>query len=68
VIGFPRIGSVTAEASFEPAQSALNVTPSNVVVPYAEFLEHRERRCRAAAELGRHDAQGTVEGPVGGAD
>ena len=39
----------------------MTVTASHVVVvPYAEFLERRERRCRVASEL-RRDAQATVD-------
>jgi hypothetical protein len=33
-----------------------------VVVPYVDFLERRERRLRVAAELGRCDANRTIEG------
>lgn len=37
------------------------VNPTHVVVPYAEFLERRERRCRVASEFRRQDAQGTID-------
>lgn len=39
----------------------MTVAWPHVVVPYPEFLEHRERRCRIAAELGRQDAQRTID-------
>ncbi len=35
-----------------------------VVVPYADFLERRERRLRVAAELGRRDVKRTIETQV----
>jgi hypothetical protein len=37
-------------------------TPSPVVVPYAQFLEARDKRRRVAAELSQHDAERTIEG------
>jgi hypothetical protein len=39
----------------------MTITPSHVVVPYSEFLQRRERRGRVAAELGRQDAQRTID-------
>jgi hypothetical protein len=39
----------------------MTVTASHVVVPYAEFLARRERRCRVASELRRQDAQAAVD-------
>jgi len=33
----------------------MTLTLPHVVVPYAEFLERRERRCRIASELRRQD-------------
>ena len=35
--------------------------PRPIVVPYTEFLERRERRRRAAAELRRQDARRTID-------
>ena len=34
---------------------------SHIVVPYAEFLERRERRNRLACELRRQEAQRTID-------
>ena len=39
----------------------MTVTALHVVVPYGEFLQRRERLCRVASELGRRDAQATVD-------
>jgi hypothetical protein len=39
----------------------VNVPPSSVVVPYADFLERRERRLRVASELASHDTRGAGE-------
>jgi hypothetical protein len=36
-------------------------TLPHVVVPYAEFLERRERRRRIAAELQRREGQRTID-------
>jgi len=35
--------------------------PSRVIVPYADFLERRERRRQVAAERQRQDDQGTID-------
>lgn len=37
------------------------LTRPHIVVPYAEFLERRERRCRVASELRRHDSARTID-------
>ena len=37
-------------------------TLSPVVVPYAAFLERRDRRRRLAAELSQRDANRTIDG------
>jgi hypothetical protein len=37
--------------SVEPEQLLVPVRPSEVIVPYADFLEHRRRRHGAASEL-----------------
>jgi hypothetical protein len=37
------------------------LTLPHVVVPYAKFLERRERRSRVASELRRRDAQRTID-------
>jgi hypothetical protein len=34
---------------------------SRVIVPYADFLERRERRRKVAAERHRQDDQGTID-------
>ena len=39
----------------------MTVDLSTVVVPYARFLERRERRGRVALELTRQDDQPTIE-------
>lgn len=36
-------------------------TPVHVVVPYADFLERRERRHRVTADLQRRDGQPTPQ-------
>jgi hypothetical protein len=37
------------------------VSVSTVVVPYSDFVERRDRRCRVMAELQREDARRTAD-------
>jgi hypothetical protein len=39
----------------------ITVLKSPVLVPYAEFLERRDRRCRAASAVGRQGAASTID-------
>jgi hypothetical protein len=47
--------------SVEPEQLPVPVGPSEVIVPYADFLEHRRRRHGAASELPQQAVEASGE-------